>query len=88
MSDPAILFVKPKAISQRDKKALQTAGVIVVEVDDVNNVKFTRAAVEISSSEMLGAAMSAIAAHAGEQTKSAFIKALAVILETRVHPHV
>ena len=57
MSDPAILFVKPKAISQRDKKALQAAGIFVIEVDDVNNVKFVRAYAEMSTTEMLQAAM-------------------------------
>jgi hypothetical protein len=31
MSDLCILFVKPKAISAKDKKALQRDGVIVVE---------------------------------------------------------
>lgn len=60
MSDPAILFVKPKAISQRDKKTLQAAGVVVVEVDDVNNVKFVRANAELSTTEMLNAAMVAM----------------------------
>lgn len=60
MNDASILFVKPKAISQRDKKALQAAGVIVVEVEDVNNVKFVRAHAELSTTEMLSAAMVAV----------------------------
>lgn len=53
MSDPAILFVKPGAISAKDKKVLQTAGIIVVEVADVNDVKFVRAAAELSGSDLL-----------------------------------
>jgi hypothetical protein len=58
--DPAILFVKPKAISQRDKKLLRDAGVIVVEIDNPSDVKFTRAGTEISGSAMLLAAAKAI----------------------------
>lgn len=60
MSEPVILFVKPKAISARDKKALSNAGVIVVEVDDPSAVKLTRAAAEISSTQMLALAARAI----------------------------
>jgi hypothetical protein len=60
MNDPAILFIKPKAISQRDKKTLQAAGVIVVEVEDVNSVKFVRPHAEMSTTEILNAAMVAV----------------------------
>jgi hypothetical protein len=67
MSDPAILFVKPQAISDRDKKALQKAGVIVVEIADPASVKFTRAAAEISGSEMLMVALRAIKERQDEQ---------------------
>lgn len=34
MTDPTILFVKPNAISAKDKAALRKAGVIVVEVEN------------------------------------------------------
>jgi hypothetical protein len=61
MNDPAILFVKPKAISGRDKKALQAAGVYVIEIADPSNAKFVRAGAELSSTEMLHAAAKAIA---------------------------
>lgn len=81
MSDPAILFVKPKAISQRDKKTLQQACVIVIEVENVADVKFTRAAAELSSSEMLLAAMKAITKNDySSSSKQAFAEALAAAL--------
>jgi hypothetical protein len=59
-TDPAILFVKPKAISAADKDALQKAGVIVIEIDDPQAVKLVRAHAEIPQSALLGAAASAI----------------------------
>lgn len=52
-TDPAILFVKPKAIKLADKKTLQAAGVIVIEVTDPQSVKFTRPHAELSGTEML-----------------------------------
>lgn len=67
MSDPAILFVKPKAISAKDKKALQSAGVIVVEVENVNDVKLTRASPELAGSEILRVALRAIKRRADDQ---------------------
>lgn len=60
MSDPAVLFVKPKAISARDKKALQSAGIIVIEIDNPADAKFVRAGAELSGSELLTAAARAI----------------------------
>jgi hypothetical protein len=60
MSDPAILFVKPKAISPRDKKMLSDAGIFVVEIDDPANAKFVRSCAELSTTEMLHAAMVAV----------------------------
>lgn len=60
MKDPSILFVKPKAISNADKKSLTAAGIVVVEVEDPQAVKFVRAATEISHSALLVAAMDAM----------------------------
>jgi hypothetical protein len=59
--DPSILFVKPKAISTKDKEALHDAGVIVVEVDDPSAVKLVRPVAEIEGGEILRAAARAIA---------------------------
>jgi hypothetical protein len=60
MTDPAILFVKPDAISVDDKATLKAAGVLVVEIDDPASAKFTRAAAEVESTEMLRVAAKAI----------------------------
>lgn len=60
MTDPAILFVKPGAISARDKKTLQKAGVLIIEIENPADAKFTRAHAELSSTEMLLAAAKAI----------------------------
>lgn len=76
MTDPAILFIRPKAISQRDKKALSGAGVIVVEVEDPNAVKFVRATTELSSTALLAAATDAINASGYESVKVAFAKSV------------
>jgi len=65
MEDPSILFVKPKAISHADKKALKSAGVIVVELDDPSNVKFIRAGAELNSTELLNVAMQAVSKSSG-----------------------
>lgn len=60
MADTAILFVKPRAISAKDKKALQGSGVFVVEIDNPDNAKFVRANAELSTTEMLTVAMTAM----------------------------
>lgn len=58
--DPAILFVKPAAISDDDKATLKAAGVLVIEIDDPANAKFVRAGFEIGGGEMLKIAAQAI----------------------------
>lgn len=86
MSDPAILFVKPKAISQRDKKSLSAAGVIVVEVEDPNAVKFVRAAAELSSTSLLAAATDAIHAAGFDSVKVAFAKGVIQAIRAKAPP--
>lgn len=61
MSEPSILFVKPKAISAKDKKALQGAGVVVVEIDNPASAKLVRAGAEVDGGAILKAAAHAIA---------------------------
>lgn len=62
MTDPAILFIKPKAISASDKKALRAAGVVVVEIDNPADAKFIRATTEMSTSDLLRCAAKALGA--------------------------
>lgn len=85
MSDPAILFVKPKAISVKDKKALQGAGVIVVEVDDPSSVKLVRAHSELSSGALLSAAAAAIQ-NGNWNVKNAFAEAICAAISLRPTP--
>lgn len=80
--DPAILFVKPDAISAVDKATLQAAGVLVVEIDDPANAKFIRAAAEVESTEMLRIAAKAI--HASEIATKEFGELMCKLL-TAVH---
>jgi hypothetical protein len=60
MSDPAVLFVRPKSISKADRAALRKAGVVVVEVDNPSEVRFLRPSQEISGGALLVAAAKAI----------------------------
>lgn len=74
MSDAAILFVKPNAIKPRDRRALQAAGVIVVEVDDPHAARFVKAEVEMPAGTILKAAAKAIGTSG--TAKDAFATAL------------
>lgn len=60
MTDPAILFAKPGVVKPADKKALKTAGVLVIEIEDPQSVKFTRAYAEFDQCDLLRIAMKTI----------------------------
>lgn len=86
MSDPAILFVKPKAISQSDKKMLQQAGILIVEIDNPADAKFIRANSELSSTEMLAAAAKAMTeSQYGGEVRKAFATAVCETLLGRAN---
>lgn len=74
MSDPAILFVKPKAISARDKKMLAGAGVLIVEIDDPQSAKFVRPSADISGSDMLALACKVIHSQSSSAARENFAK--------------
>lgn len=76
MPDPAIIFLKPGAISKQDRNMLRKEGVLVVEIDDPSSVKFVRAHAEMSSSDMLRAAMRAVT-YGGSRVKEVFTNAIA-----------
>jgi hypothetical protein len=84
VTDPTILFVKPKAISTNDKKALQAAGVIVVEVDDVANVKLVKANAELSGSALLVAASTVIGK--SDCISQQFGRAVCAAIQAQVQP--
>lgn len=86
MSDPTILFVKPKAISQRDKKMLSNAGVLIVEIDDPASAKFVRAAAEVSSTEMLAADCAVIYDQSSTATRENFAKAICQVVLSKRTP--
>jgi hypothetical protein len=95
MTDPAILFVKPKAISRDDKAALQKAGVIVVEIADPHAVNFVRPHAELSSGTLLHCAAEAIDKHiSGRDIRADFGRLAAQAILTakahgvKVHPRV
>ena len=56
-----VLIVPPGAVEAADRKALRDAGVVVVELDDPTACQFVKAGETVSSSDMLWAAMDAIA---------------------------
>lgn len=53
MSETEILFVKPGALKATDKARLSKAGIVCIEIDNPQGVKFVRAGTEISSTAML-----------------------------------
>lgn len=60
MNEPPILFVKPRALSNPDKRRLRRAGIIVIEIDDPTSAKFVRACLEMPHSALLTCAAAAI----------------------------
>lgn len=88
MIDPTILFVKPKAISGTDKKALRMAGVIVVEVEDPQSVRLMKATTELDGSDLLRAAAKAIYDHSSssEGVRSLFGRAISSAIMSKASP--
>jgi len=82
MAEPSILFVKPKAISFKDKRTLSQAGVIVIEIENPADAKFVRAGTELSGGALLQAAAEAIASTTGYNSpREAFGKAVCAAIE-------
>ncbi len=78
MSAPPILFVKPMAISNSDKKQLRAVGVTVVEINNLDDAKFVYAGHEIEATQMLRCAAKAI--RSSEVSIKAFGAAVALVL--------
>lgn len=81
MSDAAVLFVKPRAIKSADKRALRDAGIIVVEVENPADIKFTRAETELPCGDLLAIAAGAIAKF--QYARESFGRAVAEALMAR-----
>jgi hypothetical protein len=80
-----VLFVKPGAIRARDRKALSDAGVVVVEIENPADAKFTRAGQELPHGALLVCAMHAILANT--YVHEVFGKAVAEAIINGAHHH-
>lgn len=90
MTDPAILFVKPGAVSAADKTALHDAGVVVVEVENPHDVKLVRASATIAGDAMFSALLGAVVEE-GEyenygKLRTRFLKRLAALYPEQAAP--
>ena len=78
-----IFVCKPGAISAEDRSALREAGVVVVELDDPNEFRQVRAHPELSSGDILTAALTALSpesdggASSATRNRSEFVRLLA-----------
>jgi hypothetical protein len=57
MHDVTLLPVKPGTLSAKDKAALSKAGVVVIEHEDPSSIRLLKPGCELSSTELLVAAM-------------------------------
>ena len=55
-----ILITRPKQLTSRDKKLLREDGVIVIESDDPDSIRFLTPSLEPSTSDLLYAALKTI----------------------------
>lgn len=77
--EPAIMFVKPGAVSDDDRSVLRDAGIIVVAIDDPASVRLVQAGHDLPASALLAAAGKAI--QQSEAAQKAFGAALGKALE-------
>lgn len=82
MSEPTILIVPPQGITAADKRALAKIGVVVIEMDDPQQARLIRAQAELSTTDMLSAAATAIldAGKTSARTPAAFAEAICNLL--------
>jgi hypothetical protein len=88
MAENAILFAKPGAVRPSDKGALRKAGIIVVEVENLDDVKLVRPSVDggsqLPSGELLRAFAIAISTDGtSDYTKRAFAAAVSAAIISR-----
>ena len=89
MAETAILFAKPGAVRPSDKGALRKIGIVVVEVENLEDVKLVRpdtVGSELPASEMLRAFAIGLRDGNNSETKRAFADAMAVAILERKHP--
>lgn len=87
MSETALLFAKPGAVRPSDKGVLRKAGIIVVEVENLDDVKLVRPELgpgaQLPESELLRAFAVALKNGQSDYTKKLFAEALSVAITTR-----
>ena len=86
MSETAILFAKPGAVRPSDKGALRKVGIIVVEVESLDDVRLVRPALEgsqLPESELLRAYATALQQGQDNGTKVAFANAVGAVLRSK-----
>lgn len=80
-----VLAVKPGKVNPAQKKILQEAGVILIEMDDPNDLRIVRAEVpEIDGSELSWAAIAAIDQVASVNAAAQFTKNVRSILARKM----
>ncbi len=78
-----ILICPVGAIDKAALRDLRKAGVVVVQTNDPDRCRFIRAASEVSSDEMLWAAMSVLYSHGGSTQREQFTKLLFGLLDAK-----
>lgn len=74
MSEPTVLFVKPKTISAADRVRLSKIGVTVIETDDPSSCKLVRPVPELAGGEILRAAARTLLHASSDYVRSTFAK--------------
>ena len=77
----SILITKPKAVNARDKKKLAESGVVVIESENINDVRFLTPHQELDGNDLFYSALAAIAEYGGSNSKDAFIKNMAILVK-------
>lgn len=77
--ETTILVTKPKQLNAEDKAALRKGGVIVVEAEDPDSVRFLKPNSMIGADGLLYAAMDAITRGRSSTTKEIFADQVAAL---------
>jgi hypothetical protein len=85
MSEPTLLVTKLGQLDDADRAMLREAGIIVLEVQRPEEVRFIRPHAELGTSDLLRAAMVAIKA-ASFSTQSDFAEAVAKAILDKPQP--
>jgi len=80
----SILAVKPNSISSEDKKILGDNGIIVIETENPNDIKFMRPSHDISYGDLLQCALETISHDCQAPGKSYFAnKIIKAVLQNK-----